>query len=64
LKELRPAKVKVIANEIYRYVGQHHMSIDEMLMGVSLAYDKLIKENYIEIDEVPIEVLRGQCENR
>jgi hypothetical protein len=59
--ELRPNKVEVIAYEVYRYVGQHRISLDEMLMGVSIAYDRLVKENYVAREEISDEVLRGQC---
>ena len=48
-----------MAYEVYRYVGQHRMSIDEMLMGVSIAYDRLIKEKYVERPEIDDAVLRG-----
>lgn len=58
---MRQQKVDIIAYEVYRYVGQHRITIDEMFMGVSMAYDKLIKENYVARKEISDKVLRGKC---
>jgi hypothetical protein len=58
---LRPNKVFVMEYEVYRYVGQHRMTLDEMLQGVANAYDRLVKEGYIAREEISDDVLRGKC---